>query len=269
MLPARSSISRELAGRQRDQIGRVRHIVAPMKGAGLRGRIRSRADQRAVGNRGEFFRHSRDDFAGGPIVGVVVAGKPVARVLVLALRPRLPRLVRDRRRRGRRSRVRAAADLNSRSRSPFRHRIRERAASRCAACRRRSRTCRLAADAHRLDFQFGGVEFDPVERAGDRGQPMRRGAGDFLRVEVERDFQLDVADVDVAIARPLRLDVLRLKRVPSTSEGDGERLVVAKLHRQLIEKSRLMHGRDVMNRGTIAQTGKLKAGLRAPRPRQG
>ena len=85
---------RELTGRQRDQIRRVRHVMTPVKGAGLRGGIRGRADEAAVGNRGEFFGHGRDDFAGGPIVGVVVAGKPVARVLVFALRPRLPRLVR-------------------------------------------------------------------------------------------------------------------------------------------------------------------------------
>src|SRR5208283_4941523 len=42
----------------------------------------------------EFFRYCRYDFAGGSIVGVVVAGKPVARVLVFALRPGLAGLVR-------------------------------------------------------------------------------------------------------------------------------------------------------------------------------
>ena len=76
-----------------------------------------------------------------------------------------------------------------------------------------------------------------------------------------------------AVARPFCLDVLRLKRAASTRESDSEGLGVAQLLCQLIEKSRLMHGRDVMNRRGAAQSGKdtrrLNAGLRAPRPRQG
>jgi len=102
---------------------------------------------------------------------------------------------------------------------------------------------------------------------------MGRGPGDFFRIEVERDLELDMTDVGGAVARPFWLDVLRLKRAPSTGESDGKGLAVAKLLCQLIEKSRLMHGRDVMNRRVHAQSGKegrrLNAGLRAPRPRQG
>src|SRR6266404_36612 len=102
---------------------------------------------------------------------------------------------------------------------------------------------------------------------------MRRCPRNLLRVEIERDFQLDMTDVGGAIARPFCLDVLRLKRAASTCERDCKRLRVAKLHCQLIEKSRLMHGRNVMNRSCAAQSGKeakrLNAGLRAPRPRQG
>ncbi len=97
---------------------------------------------------------------------------------------------------------------------------------------------------------------------------MRRGAGDFFRVEVERDFELDMIDVGGAVARPFCLDVLRLKRAASTGERDGEGLAIAKVHRQLIEKSRLVHGGDVMNRGSRAQTGKeaRKIECGAPRP---
>ena len=86
---------------------------------------------------------------------------------------------------------------------------------------------------------------------------MGRGAGDFLRVEVERHFQLDVVDVGGAVARPFGLDMLRLKRAASTGEGDSERLAIAKVHCELIEKSRLMHGRDVTNRDARAQTPKF------------
>ena len=86
---------------------------------------------------------------------------------------------------------------------------------------------------------------------------MRRCAGNLFRVEVERDLELDMLDVGGAIARPFCLDVLRLKRAASAGEGDGKGLAIAKVHRQLIEKSRLVHGRDVMNRDGRAQTGKF------------
>ena len=102
---------------------------------------------------------------------------------------------------------------------------------------------------------------------------MRRGAGDFFRIEVERDFELDVLDVGIAVARPFRLDVLRLKRAASAGESDGEGLVIAKLHGQLIEKSRLVHGRDVMNRVARTQTGKsseeIECGAARPAPAAG
>ena len=98
---------------------------------------------------------------------------------------------------------------------------------------------------------------------------MRRGAGDFFRVEIERDFKLDVTDVGGAVARPFRIDMWRLKRAPPTSKRDGKRLAIAQLQRQLIEKSRLMHGRNVMNRGPATQSRRSNAGLRAPHPRQG
>jgi hypothetical protein len=89
---------------------------------------------------------------------------------------------------------------------------------------------------------------------------MRRGAGDLFRVEVECDFELDMLDVGGAIARPFCLDVLRLKRAPSTGEGDAEGVAIAKFHRQLIEKSRLVHDADVTNGNGGAQTGKFSTG---------
>src|SRR6266436_4657474 len=96
---------------------------------------------------------------------------------------------------------------------------------------------------------------------------MGHGAGDFFRIEVERDFDLDVTDIGGAIARPFRLDVLRLKRAASTREGDRERLVVAQLHCQLIQKSRLMHAGDVTNRDARAQS--RNAGAARPAPAAG
>ena len=89
---------------------------------------------------------------------------------------------------------------------------------------------------------------------------MGRGAGDLFRVEVQPDFELDMLDVGVAIARPFWLDVLRLKRASSTCEADAEGVAIAKFHRQLIEKSRLVHAADVMNRTGGAQTPTFSAG---------
>jgi hypothetical protein len=86
---------------------------------------------------------------------------------------------------------------------------------------------------------------------------MGRGAGNLFRVEVERDFELDMFDVGGAIARPFCLDVLRLERAASTGEGNSKGLAIAKLHRQLIEKSRLVHGADVTNGSGGVQTRKF------------
>src|SRR3984885_7772617 len=216
--------------------------MAPMKGAGLRGGSGGRADQRAVGNRGEFLRHRCDDFAGGPIVRVVVAGEPVARVLVLALSPRLPRFFR----------VTVVGSDKIKS-APRLARIVDRDLDFLAGGERaRQRNLQLAVRsfesgglstrADRLDVELGGVEFEALERTGDRGKPMRRGARDFLRVEVERDLELNMVDVGVAVARPFRLDVLRLKRAASAGEGDSEGLAIAEVQRKLIEKARLVHG---------------------------
>ncbi len=50
-----------------------------------------------------------------------------------------------------------------------------------------------------------------------------------------------MVDVGGAVARPFRLDVLRLKRAASAGEGGIEGLAIAKVHRKLIKKARLMH----------------------------
>jgi hypothetical protein len=55
-----------------------------------------------------------------------------------------------------------------------------------------------------------------------------------------------MVDVGGAVARPSGLDMLRLKRAASAGEGDGEGLAIAKVDRELIEKSGLVHGRDVI-----------------------
>src|SRR5579862_7492579 len=208
--------------------------MTPVKGSSLRRRVRSRADETAVGNRREFFGHRRDHFAGGPIVRVVVAWKPVARVLVFTLRPRLPRLVRipivgaDK--------IKSAARLS---------RVVDRdldllAGFQCARQDDPQLAVRglegrwLTAGTNCFDIEFGGIELNAIKRAGNRGQPMGRGAGNLFRVEVERDLELDMTDVGGAVARPLRLDVRRLKRAAPTGERDGKGLAVAKLLCQLI-----------------------------------
>ena len=81
-----------------------------------------------------------------------------------------------------------------------------------------------------------------------------------------------MTDVGGAVARPFCLDVLRLKRAASTGESDGKGLAVAKLLCQLIEKSRLMHGGDVMNRGCPRANGKegeIECGAPRPAPAAG
>src|SRR5580704_4009226 len=235
--------------------------MAPMKGAGLRGGIGGRADQRAVGNRGEFLRHRRDDFAGGPIVRVVVAGKPVARVLVLALRPCLARFFR----------VSVVGSDKIKS-APRLACIVDRDLDFLAGAERaRQRNLQLAVrgfengglstGTDRLDVEFGGVEFEALERTGDRRKPMGRGTRDFLRVEVERDLELDMINVGGAVARPFRLDVLGLKRAASAGEGDSEGLAIAKVHRELIEKARLVHG-VMLRTGTAARNREVTVSLR-------
>ncbi len=237
------SDQRELTGRQRDQISRMRYLMTPMKGAGLVRGVGRGSNQGAVGDRGEFFRHCRDDLARRPAVRVVVARKPVARILVLTLRPRLPRLVRI---------IGIRADkIESTARLT---RIVDRDLdflARVQSARQRNPQLvvgslegrRLASRPNRFDLEFRGIKFEPIERTGNRGQPMGRGTGNFLRVEVERDFQFDVTDIGVAIARPFCFDMLRLKRAASAREGDREGLGIAQLYCQLIEKSRLVHGR--------------------------
>ena len=85
---------------------------------------------------------------------------------------------------------------------------------------------------------------------------MPRGAGDSLRIEIERDFELDMLDVRGAIARPFRFHVLGLKRAAPAREHSSERIAIAKVNRQLIEKSRLVHGRDPTNRTAPAQSSR-------------
>src|SRR4029077_6761235 len=94
------------------------------------------------------------------------------------------------------------------------------------------------------------------ERPGDRRQTMCRRSRNSLRIEIERDLELDMLDIRGAIARPFRFDMVGLKRAAPTRERGAERLAIAKVNRQLIEKSRLMHGADPMNRGRRAQSGK-------------
>jgi hypothetical protein len=78
----------------------VGHVLPPAKSptpgparraAAIAGRLD--AYQQPVGDHGERLGHGDDDLAGGLLVGEVVAGEPVAGVLVLALGPGLERPV--------------------------------------------------------------------------------------------------------------------------------------------------------------------------------
>ena len=114
---------------------------------------------------------------------------------------------------------------------------------------------RLAADAHRADFHFGRIEFELRQAVENRGDGMRGGAGDTARLEVERDLQLDVLDIDDAVARPLRFDVVGLKRPPDAvgERAEGGFIGEVICHRETIEKARLMHDRNVGEPSHLAQ----------------
>src|ERR1700682_3992972 len=100
---------------------------------------------------------------------------------------------------------------------------------------------------------------------------MRRGPGDRLRVEIERDLEPDMLDVRRSIAGPFRFDVLGLKRAAPTRKRCRERVAIAKVNRHLIKKSRLMHGADPMNRRRRAQSWRDRPLLipTSPCPRRG
>src|SRR5260370_15957454 len=88
---------------------------------------------------------------------------------------------------------------------------------------------------------------------------MRRRSGDRLRVEVERNLELDMLDIRGSIAGPFRFHVLGLKRAAPARKRSTERVAIAKLNRQLIEKSGLMHAADPTNPTTHAQSEKISA----------
>ncbi len=82
----------ELAGHQRNEVGRVRPLAAPLIRLGAIG-ILAYVSQRAIREREEAARHGRAERGGGAVVGGVVAREPVVVVLGLPLGPRLHRQV--------------------------------------------------------------------------------------------------------------------------------------------------------------------------------
>jgi len=52
-----------------------------------------------------------------------------------------------------------------------------------------------------------------------------------------------------------------LKRAASAGEGDSEGLAIAKVHRELIEKARLVHG-VMLRTGTAARNREVTVSLR-------
>jgi hypothetical protein len=78
----------------RDQVGRVRLRLAPVIGSQTFFVVFADADQFAVREREVRRLDGGDYLSGHLLVGHVAAGEPPVRVLVLALRPDLARLVR-------------------------------------------------------------------------------------------------------------------------------------------------------------------------------
>ncbi len=82
-------VSHDLA----QQVGDVRDGLVPVIGLRAAPGVCRHALQLTVADADHRFRHRDDDLAGLLVVRVVDAGVPVPRVLVLALRPRLQRLI--------------------------------------------------------------------------------------------------------------------------------------------------------------------------------
>src|SRR5579864_8138435 len=101
---------------------------------------------------------------------------------------------------------------------------------------------RLAANAHRADFHFSGVEFELCKTVENRRHGMRRGTGDASRIEVERDLQLDVFDIDHAVAWPFRFDIVGLKWPADAVDECAEGRFIGDVVRlcETIEKARLV-----------------------------
>src|SRR5208282_3083075 len=102
---------------------------------------------------------------------------------------------------------------------------------------------------------LGRIEFEFFKAIEDRRECVRGGASDAARLEIERDLQLDVLDVDDAVARPLRFNIVRLKRTPDPIEKRDEGRFISKLirHCEAIEKARLVHDENVGERSLFAQ----------------
>ncbi len=159
----------------------------------------------------KVLRNRRDHLAGDAIVGIVVARKPVARVLVLALRPRLDRLVGI-------GRV-GPHEIQA---APWTRRVVDRDFG-FRAGRKRAREVdaqllvavierdALGAGANRAHLDFGGVELKLGHAVEDRGEAMSRGAGDSPLGEIQSDCKPDMLDIGDAVARPFRLDVIGLE----------------------------------------------------------
>src|SRR5579875_2575303 len=212
-----------------------------MKGARVRQWSGSRRNQRTVRDRRETRRRRDDYFAGRFIVRIVIARKPIAAVFILALRPRLDRLVG----------IGGIGPDEIESAPRLDRRIINRDLELCARFDQSlehhrelavvdREFDRVAVRAHRINFELGRVKFEPQKIVDDRSQAMGRRPAYCASAKIERQFELDMPDVGLPIARPLRLNVIGLKWTP-TGDITAEGLAIAELGGKLIEKSGFVH----------------------------
>jgi MoxR-like ATPase len=218
---------REVADRQRDEVGRVRHVELEVLRAGGAGA--AIADQDAVRPRGEVRRDGHLDFAGGLLVRGVEAREPVARVLVLALGPDLHALAGvalvgpDE--------VQAAARA-----AGVRHGEGEALAGGGGAAQVDPQVAavghELAADAvdgHRRDGELDGVELDVAGPWRDHADGQLGPPGDPPRRRIDVEDQPDVLDVDDPVAGPVGVAVRQGELAAHGAQGS--RLFVARARR--------------------------------------
>ncbi len=224
----------EFAGHQRHEIGHVRHGLPPVVRARAIG-VLAPLHEAAVGEREPARGHGREHLGRRLLVREVEAGEPVARVLVLALRPDLARAVRVAlvRQDEVEPAPRVAAVLHSHGHGLARpQRPAELDVERAAGLLVRERH---AVHRHGRDIELDGVEVERGEAVVDGRERVRGRAEDAAVVEVEPDLEADVADVGGAIAAVVRRVAGQRERLASAVVEGGGVGAAADRHRLVVE----------------------------------
>ena len=186
----------EVAGDQADQIAHVGLLLDPLHALQPCRRVDLLGHLAAIGENRHLRGHVADDFGGGALVGVVVAGKPVPGLVRFPLRP-------DMRVAGRIAHV-GGAEVEAAARLGFvldvegdlavdRDRLGE-ADDHLAA--RHGVIGDRDVGLHPMDGQIDSVEPELLERLGDRLERQARRAADGVAGEVGGDINADVEHVD-------------------------------------------------------------------------